>query len=249
VGRANTEHGESIYYPPRARWYTRALYPWFRLQSLLHLERIQFPGGVSFTEFLLSLLIPGFSLAVDGRVILGVCFLAVWCVSILVTFATLGYPAANVAAIIAVVVHGLSIFYLHRPRMREWGFGLKLAVAFVFVLMTGLAYVPIGNYFAHHWMMPLRVGKQVVVIDTRSGARSGSFESGDLMAYSVKGAELGHGIYVWNGYELGRVLARGGDRVTFEGRTFRVNGVPHPALPYMPASGEFGRGKPLVYLA
>ena len=236
MGRVNTENGESTYYPPRARWYGRALYPWFRLQSRLHLERIQFPGGVSFTEFLLSLLITGFSLAVDGRWILGACFLAVWCASMLVTFAALGYPAASVTAVFAVVAHGLSVFYVHRSRMREWGFGMKLGVAFLFVLATGIAYVAAGNYCGHHWIMPLRFNKQVVVIDTRKGARF--FESGDWMAYSVKGAELAHGIYVWDGFGLGRVLAVGGEHVTFEKGTFRVNGVPHPALPYMPASGE-----------
>ena len=238
MGRANTEHGESIYYPPRARWYGRALYPWFRLQSRLGLERIHFPGGVSLTEFLLSVVIPGFSLANDGRWILGASFLAVWCASILVAFAALGYSAANVAVIIAVVTHGLSVFYLHRDRLREFGFSQRFGIAFLFVLLVGIAYVPVGIYCSRHWVIPLQLNKQVVVIDTRSGARSGSFESGDWMAYSYKGTEFAHGIYLRDGFGLGRVLAVGGERVTFEGATFRVNGVSHPALPYMPASGE-----------
>jgi len=110
-------------------------------------------------------------------------------------------------------------------------------MAFFFVLLVGLVgYLPAGSYCGRHWMMPLRVNGKVVVIDTSSAARF--FQNGDWMAYNIANYSAAHGVYVANGIGLSRVLAVGGERVTFEEGTYRVDGVPHPSMRLMPTSGE-----------
>jgi len=78
VARPNIEEEPSEYYPPRARWYGRVFSPWFKLQRLLHLERIHLPAGFTLQQLILSLLLPGYAFFANGRLTLGWSFMGVY---------------------------------------------------------------------------------------------------------------------------------------------------------------------------
>ena len=81
VARLNTKAAKSEYYPPRARWYSPLFRPWFKLRRGLHMEKIRRPRTVDLGQIILSLLLPGFSLFVNGRKIVGAVFVAIYLVS------------------------------------------------------------------------------------------------------------------------------------------------------------------------
>ena len=78
MSRLNSEPVQSDYYPQRARWYSRAFYPWFALRRGLHMESIRLPSRLSMAQFVLSLIVPGYAFFANGRRVLGWAFLAVY---------------------------------------------------------------------------------------------------------------------------------------------------------------------------
>ena len=98
------------------------------------------------------------------------------------------------------------------------------------------AYFPACNWTANHWLMPLRVGERVLVINRF--ARCSSVRPGELIAYRIA-ADQSQPITVAAGFGVDRVLARPGDRVRFTPVDVQVNGVPQPRLPGMPVGAEF----------
>ena len=198
---------------------------------------IHLPGGLSPFHFLVSLAVPGFSFVVFGRQILGASFFAVWCAAGVAFVTTLGYPAASVALALLISAHAISIFNLQLHWVRESTTGFKIVLALITLAVVALAiYVPLIRYSGRHWVMPLHVRSRVVVVAT--GASAGSFHRGDWMAYSFSEGNEQRGVHVRRGLGLGPVLAVGGDRIEFGDGSFRVNGISHPSLPYMPAGGE-----------
>jgi hypothetical protein len=236
MARLNMGKVDSPYYPPRARWYGGLLYPWLRMRRALHLEAIRMPGGISPAQFVTGLVVPGFAFIAFGRRRAGLAILAVYFVAGLVFIAALGYPAASFAYGAVVSAHAISIFYLALHWLSDAAFRWKLALALATLLGVWLlVYSPLLACAGRHWFMPLRAGSHVVVISR--GAASPSYKRGDWMAYTLPGRAGGE-MRAEAGFDLGPVLAIGGDRVEFDSNSFKVNGVPHRSLPNMPVSGE-----------
>ncbi len=236
MARTHIDRLASIYYPPRARWYSRLFYPCFAIHRALHLEKIHLPSGVSPAQFLLSLLVPGFSFFALGRRIEGILFLSAYAIGGFVFLAWLGYPEASIAYGLMVATHAISLIYLQlRWRPLENSI-LKLAVAGATLLGVGLlVYWPVLGLIERRLLLPIRTTQGVVVVLRTADPRS--IPPGDWAVCRVK-ESAGAGVRLELGFSIGPVLAKGGDRVRFGTNFFSVNGVEQPSLRNMPASGE-----------
>ncbi len=242
VARTNVEDSESAYYPPRARWYGRLYYPWFELRRVLHLQAIYLPNGITFVQFVLSLVVPGYAFFASGRPILGWPFLGGYCLAALLFGVGLGYQAGSVGYGLMISAHASSIVFLEGCRLRgRYGFGFRLVLAVVTLLAVWLAvYSPAVGFIERHWIMPLRVRGNVIIV--RRLASPHKVGRGDWMIYSVPeggngNAHGGGAVWVRSGFGWGQVRAVAEDRVEFLPGSFAVNGVAQAPLPHMPSSG------------
>jgi hypothetical protein len=244
VTRPNIESQPSEYYPPRARWYRRFFDPWLKLRRELHLGRIRLPAAFSFSEFVLSLVLPGYVFFLKGRRHLGWAFFGVYCLAAMLFVVALGYPIGSVGFGLMISAHASSIIFLEGCWLREdCRFGLRLVLAGVTLLAVWQAcYSPLLG-LAERFITPLRVRGNVVIIRQMSLPRD--IKCGDWIMYSLESHAVGDAhqeggaVRVQAGLGLGPVLAVAGDRVEFSENAFTVNGVAKPLRPHMPNSGGF----------
>ena len=233
----------SEYYPPRARWYSRAFYPLFAFRRALHLERIRLPIGFTLGQFLLSLLLPGFSLLVNGRKKVGVAFVGLYVASLICFVVWIGFQVSAWSYGLLISIHASSIIFLESCAFRnKYEFPMRFAAAVATLLVVWLAiYRPITRFIEAHWVIPVLVQNKVMVVQRiHSGAK---LHRGDILFYRMSSAGTGDAhrggaVVVRDGFGLGPVLAIGGDRVGFSTNAFTVNAVARPLLPHMPTAGE-----------
>ena len=243
MARSHIEEKSSPFYPPRAPWWSRLLLPWFRLQRLLHLEKIHSPAGFNAGETLLALLVPGFSFIVLGRRVLGLTVLGIYCVSLPVYFIRLGFTEGNFAYGLLLAAHATSVFYLLSHWLGEMELLNKLGLAFGSLLAVWLVlYFPAVSWFEHHIAVPLLVRGQVVVMRPR--LVPAEVRRGDRIMFQLDEKQIGqaHGgegaVWVRAGVGWGPVLALPGDQISFSTNLFSVNGAWQTNLAHMPASAE-----------
>lgn len=241
--RASAEKIDSPYYPPRARWYSPLFVPWFVFRRALHLEKIRLPIGFTVGQVILSLLLPGFSLFVNGRKKVGAVFAAIYVASLVCFVIWLGFPISGAGYGLMISVHASSIVFLENCAWRDkYDFRIRFALAVATLLLVWLAvYRSVINLAEANWATPMLVRGHVMVMNpVRSG---GPVQRGDLLLYSIDSDEAGnaHGegaVWLQSGFGWGPVLAVAGNRVAFSTNSFAVNGVEHPLLPHMPQVGE-----------
>ena len=243
VNRSNIQEEASSCYPPRARWYSRLFHPWFKLRRGLHLGKIRRPIAVGLGQVILSLLLPGFSLFVNRRKIVGAVFVAIYLVSLVCFVVWLGFPIGSAGYGLMISVHASSIVFLESCTLRnKYEFGIRLSLAAATLLMVWLlVYHPAVKFAETKWCMPILVQGRVMVM--KPARFSSSVERGDRLLYSIGGNENypGHGggrIWVQTGFGWGPVLAVAGDSIRFLTNAFYINGASQPRLPHMPTTGE-----------
>jgi hypothetical protein len=220
------------------------LHPWFKLRDKLHLEAIHLPAGFSFPQFLLSLVVPGFAFFPAGRPILGWTFLGVYLFSAVLFVVALGYVVGGLFFGLVIAAHASSIVFLEAHWLRDQcRFLVRLVLAGVTLLMVWLAvYSPLVGFAQRHWVMPLQVRGNVVIV--RSLAAPRQIKRGDWVMFALRSAYLGDphreggAVQIQAGFSSGAVLAVAGDRVEFSTNNFAVNGIEQPRLPHMPTKGE-----------
>jgi hypothetical protein len=240
--RADQIHSE--YYPPRARWFSRVLIPWLALHRVLHLERIHLPSGISFLQFILSLLLPGYAFFAKGRRLLGWCFVGAYFAFAIIFVVALGYLISGMAFGFMIAAHASSIVFLEGHWLREGArFSLRLVLSIITLLVVWqIFYSPFLRFAQAHWIMPLQVKERVVVIQRITPVDA--IRPGEFIVYSISSDQIGDGhqpggaVRVQDGLASGPVLAVGGDRIRFSSESFFVNGRAHALLPHMPVSGE-----------
>lgn len=243
MARLNPETVAPEYYPPRARWYRTLFVPWFALRRALHLERIRLPVGFTTGQLLLSLVLPGFALFVNGRTKVGAAFVGIYAASLFCLIVWLGHPIGAVGYGLLISVHASSLVFLESCSLRDkFEFGTRLAMAVATLLVVWLAvYRPALNYVETHWATPMLVQGKVMVMNP---ALTGQVvQRGERVLYSIGegysgDAHAGGALWVQAGFGWGAVLAVAGDRVEFSTNSFSVNGVARAALPHMPIRGE-----------
>jgi hypothetical protein len=233
---------QSEYYPRRARWYSRFLVPWFAVRRALHLERIRLPSGLSTVQFILSLIIPGYAFFANGRRVLGWAFVAVYCNAVILFIVALGYQIGGVGYGLMIAAHASSIVFLEGYWLRDQcQFQIRLVLAGLTLLVVWLGiYAQLIGCVERHWIMPLRVRGNVVIVQRMTSPRG--VKRGDPVMYSLNATHnaLVHNeaVYVEGGFGWGPVLAVAGDRVEFSTNKFIVNGETRALLPHMPQGGE-----------
>jgi hypothetical protein len=230
----------SPYYPPRARWYSPVLYGVCAIRRRLGLEKIHPPAGMSFLGALGSLLLPGWAFCALGRRVIGRSIMGGCGLLALLFILWLGYPFANVLFGLLISAHASSILCALDRWIPETSFGRRMAWALaVTVVVSGCVYFPLRTVIQEHWLLPLTVNDQVVIVHKLASVQS--VAHGEWIAYRITGRnEFGFeaGVWVHSGYGLRPVLAMPGDRVRFLPGRFEINGRSYAALPHMPAAGE-----------
>jgi hypothetical protein len=234
--------GDLSYYPPRARWYGRAWSSACRpLRRSVHLEKFLPPGKLSTGGLVLSVLVPGYAFFVQRREALGLVFLLGYLAAVLTFLAGLGYPAANVGYGLLISIHATSIMFLEGLWLKESSFGVKVGLGLcTLVAVWGLMYAPLVGYAERHWMLPLRLGERVLVINPRTAVKS--IKRGDWLAYRIRsdhapGDYGGQAVYLREGIGVDPVIGLPGDHVEFTPEAVLVNGRPAPLAPHMPTQG------------
>ena len=235
---ADANETGSPYYPPRARWYSPLFYCGGAVRRRLALDRVHLPREITLGGLVAGFLVPGLAIHLRapgfwGKAAMPGCgflflFFMLW----------FGYPAGNVAFGLLLAIHATGFVYYCSPLLREEP--LKSRLLFTLLALIGLGlliYLPVRNVILRHWLVPVRLNGQVMVVQRQFPAEA--IQRGDWIAYRLHGSEeWSEGtVYVRSGLGLGPVLAMAGDRVEFSTNAFTVNGISHPLLPHMPAAG------------
>ena len=243
MARPSIQEPASTYYPPRARWYSPLYYLGGAIQRRLALDRLRarLPGEMTFGGLAAAFLVPSLGFYIRGSKLWGNFALAGGGLLLIAFLAGFGYPAGNFAFGLLLAVHATGFVYYCNPLLRQEEFAGRL----VFTLLTLLAicllvYLPARNALLQHWLVPLRVRGNVVIVH-RQGAPD-DVKRGDWVMYSQRGEQTGEAhqggaVRIQAGFGWGPVLAAGGDRVEFSTNAFRVNGEVQPLLPHMPTGG------------
>jgi hypothetical protein len=116
-------------------------------------------------------------------------------------------------------VHATGFIYYCSPLLREEELRGRLAFTLLALLAIGLLfYLPLRNAVLHHWLVPLRLNGQVIVVQRQFPVAA--IQRGDWVAYKLGNGSSrwvaggGHGsVHLQSGMGLGPVLAQAGDRV------------------------------------
>jgi hypothetical protein len=226
----------SPYYPPRERWYTPLWYPWHRCQRLFHLEPITDGFHLPAHKLLLGMAVPGLPWLWYGRPLFSLVAAAGYCLSALVFLIWIGHAVGTLALATMMSIHTSGILYMNRqltPEVELWK-RIAWSVA-VFAMVSLLVYQPLRRQMERRWIMPLRVGERVLVVNTSTSPRL--VKRGDWVAYRIDGLYADRTL-VRGGYGVGQVLAQAGDRISFLTNSYSVNQEPRPRQPHMPTNKD-----------
>jgi hypothetical protein len=241
VARLNIQEEVSPYYPPRARWYSHLLSFGGTIRRRLALDRIHLPREMTFGGLIAGFLVPGLAVYVRGPRLWGKAALVSCGLLFLLFIAWFGHPAGNFAFGLLLSIHISGFVYYCSPLLLDAPFRSRLLFTLLALMGIGLLiYLPIRNVILQHWLVPLRVRGNVVIVH-RLGVPY-DIKRGDWVMYSLNSKQTGeahNGGAVWirAGFGWGPVLAVAGDRVEFSTNAFMVNGEAQPLLPHMPNSG------------
>ena len=205
------------------------------------LDRINLPHEVTWHGLAACFFIPGLAVWLRGPRLWGRAAMMACGVLFLIYIALLGYPTANFAYGLILSIHATGFVYYCRPIMSRWELGRRIFFTGAVLLAIGLLLYSPLRAFQAHWLVPVRVHGEVVVM--RRVLSPGVVRRGDWVMYSLAGAyqgdpEAGGAIWLQSGYGWGPVLALGGDHVAFSTNRLSINGVNYPLQPHMPQDGE-----------
>jgi hypothetical protein len=196
---------------------------------------------MAFFGLVAGFLVPGLAVYIRGPRLWGKAALAGCGLLLLIFIVGFGHPVGNFAFGLLLSIHVSGFVYYCSPLLLEASFRSRLLFTLLTMMVLGLLiYLPIRNVVLQHWLVPLRVRGNVVIVQ-RLGAPY-DIKRGDWVMYSQNNGETGDAhrggaVWVRAGFGCGPVLAVGGDRVEFSTNAFRVNGEARPLLPHMPNSG------------
>jgi hypothetical protein len=242
MARADANETGSAYCPPRARWYSQLFSFGGAIQRRLALDRMHAPREIALAGLVASFLVPGLAVYIRGPRLWGRAALA-GCGLLLFSFIVwFGHPAGNFAFGLLLSIHITGFVYYCRPLLLETSFESRLLFTLGTMTVLGLLiYLPVRNLVLQHWLIPLRVRGNVVIVHRQVAPLD--IKRGDWVMFSQKSSETGDAhqgggaIWIRAGFGWGPVLAVAGDRVEFSTNAFRVNGEARPLLPHMPNSG------------
>ncbi|HAO80934.1 MAG TPA: hypothetical protein DCQ92_18595 [Verrucomicrobia subdivision 3 bacterium] len=206
------------------------------------LDRLRLPREMKIGEMVTGFFVPGLAVWLRGPRLWARAALAGSAALILFFIIWLGYPAANLAFGLLISLHVTGFVYYCNPLMAGERFRSRLAFTGLTLMAIGLLlYMPARNFIQGHWLTPLRMNGQVVVVQRIFQTRN--IQRGNWVAYALHDEQQGEAhnggaVWVRAGMGLGPVLAVAGDQLKFLTNSFSVNGILHTNLPHMPGSGE-----------
>lgn len=221
---------QSPYYPRRVgrgRMRRRLRRGWVAAKAGLHLDRIHPPAFGTWGSLVMAALVPGWVFRVKGpRFVATLIWIAVPVLS-LVFLAGLGTPLSNLAFMMIVGAHAVSVSRLLRPvliRCRP----LVQAVGglALFMAISALIYVPVREWVHANIAMPLRVHGRVVIVNPR--IQASAIQRGDLVAYHLRPVQVNL-VHVTEGIGLRPVWGMPGETIAFKEGSMLINGRRHPA--------------------
>jgi hypothetical protein len=226
----------SPYYPPRAGAGSRLLQTLDALLRRLPVDRLRPPSGWNLRELLQALIVPGHVFLTLKQARRGQIVLGMYAGLLLVALIWIGSRPANLAFGLMVVLHAISWARLFEvwwsaqtARQRMLG-GLCAAL-----LLLILFYLPVQQLVQRHWLLPLRLENRTIL--TTPVPRQ-SLRPGQTVVVRVA-AQNAPGLRVLDGYVVAEILGEPGDRIRFRSGFYQVNQRLDPALPHMPADGEW----------
>jgi hypothetical protein len=225
----------SAFYPQRANRFTASV-EWLKrtVKSMRH-ESAPLPERVSFVEFIVSVLVPGFGFWFRRRGIAGVLALSASAILSLMFLIWLGRPTANIAFGLLMSLHSSGLLYLCEPWLAHRSRLYRVWASFAGMGLLALALdIPARSYFQNQWFMPLQVKGQVVIVKVD---RSLPRRAGEWMAYSLAGKYDNH-VLLQGGYGLRPVWGLAGEQVVFTGNSCGVEGRQYPRMTHMPSDGS-----------
>ena len=225
----------SPYYPPRAKWYSPLRYHFSGMRRRLWLDRFRLPKGMSVIGMAGTLLVPGLGVYLRSR-FWGKPTMIACAALLLIFFAVLGHPLANIAFGLLLSIHVSGITYYGSPWLNSESLGTRILVALLLTFcLSSAIYFPLRNTVQEHWFAPLRTRNGVIVV--HKFAHPGIVTRGEMVAYNLAAFDEGN-VNAHGGLTFGMVLGVGGDKIEFNKATFAVNGIARARLPHMPDSGE-----------
>jgi type IV secretory pathway VirB3-like protein len=197
---------------------------------------------VKFKTLLIGCLFPFIILKRKGYRNLSHWLLTLYIACCVVFLVGIGYMIAHIAFTIAMTVHivlSISVlrdynhseFFLHRLK-----FVLKILVC-ILALYWG------GNTVLQYLIQAVHYQHKTYVAGSLGSHRH--YKTGDWILFRIDTVRFGDAhvaggaFIIFQGFQLGQILALQGDVVTFRESEFTVNGRSHPRMPDMPTSGEF----------
>ena len=180
---------------------------------------------------------PGFAFGALGRLVLGCLIFLLYCVAGVVFIAALGYVIGSVAFGLMIAAHATSIVYLEGRWLADSELRTRLGAALAtLIAVWAFLYYPLVRFVETHWLTPMRVGGNVVIVWRGGGADS--VRRGDWIAWRIE-YRGGEQVYLQAGLGIDPVLAVAGDQVEFTKDAVLVNNKPLPRSQLMPTSGGF----------
>jgi hypothetical protein len=236
----DNDQASSLYYPPRAHWYSKLWRPWYILKRRLQIDAIPRPFEQPLYKLLLGLTVPGLSFRLYGQTLVSWLAMAGYGLAALVFVIWTGYRPATWALTAMISIHASSILRMQQRALADSSLWIRIAWSLtLFVVVSGCFYAPLSRQIGRRWFMPLRVGERVYVV--RASASLRLVRRGDWIAYQIlaqRGGPHGSAWIIDEGYGVGQVLAMAGDRVSFSENGFSVNQEGFPRRPHMPVQGE-----------
>jgi len=176
-----------------------------------------------------------------GEKLIGLAVFTGCTILVAIFFIWLGYPMANVAFGLLLSAHAASVVFLLNPWLAGTRFLFRVVFGLVALIVVGVCiYGPLRSQLQAHYLMPIRMKDQVVVV--RRSASPSSVKRGDWIVYSIPHGGR-DGLYVAQGWGFGPVLAIAGDQIRFSTNAFFVNESALPLRPHMPTKGEIAMQK------
>ena len=156
------------FYPPRARWYSRFLYLGLATRHRLELDPFRLPKEMTCQGVILGLLIPGLAVQLRGPRFWGTLALSACAVLLLLFVVWLGSPLGNFAFSLMLSLHVSGFVYYCSPYLRDREFSIRLLFSVLALTGIGLGfYLPLQHTIQKHWLMPLRNGRQVIIVSVQ----------------------------------------------------------------------------------
>jgi hypothetical protein len=213
------------------------------LRRRLAIDRLALPREMKIGEMTAGFFVPGLAVCLRGPRLWGQAALTGSGLLILFFVVWLGFPVANIAFGLLISLHATGFVYYCSPLMVGEPLPRRLGFTFLILLAIGLIiYLPERNFVQGHWLTPLRLRGQVMVVQRIFSIAN--IHRGDWVAYELNENQAGEAhnggaVWVHAGMGLGPVLAVAGDRIIFSANTFKVNGIVRTNLPHMAGTREF----------